>query len=161
MLQIGFCFLFLQVSGFVATLRLFFIYGINSRQQFTASPTVNKEKELSLAGLKLNSKEPIRKDNTPYRPPHLRKKDSVYMKQPKAQDSLCLSDHESCATDFMSSDSDCSDSDVSGKDTDGIQSSKVRVAAIECIQVNIIKLFFLALKVFTAICLSIRASTLL
>jgi hypothetical protein len=142
MLQIGFCFLFLQVSGFVATLRLFFIYGINSRQQFTASPTVNKEKELSLASLKLNSKEPIRKDNTPYRPPHLRKKDSVYTKQPKAQDSLCLSDHESCATDFMSSDSDCSDSDVSGKDTDGIQSSKVRVAAIECIQVNIIKLFF-------------------
>lgn len=123
-----------HVSGFVATLRLFFIYGINSRQQFTASPTVNKEKELSLASLKLNSKEPIRKDNTPYRPPHLRKKDSVYMKQPKAQDSLCLSDHESCATDFMSSDSDCSDSDVSGKDTDGIQSSKVRVAAIECIQ---------------------------
>uniref|UniRef100_A0A6M2EBA4 DUF4042 domain-containing protein n=1 Tax=Populus davidiana TaxID=266767 RepID=A0A6M2EBA4_9ROSI len=123
-----------HVSGFVATLRLFFIYGINSRQQFTASPAVNKEKELSLASLKLNSKEPVRKDNTPYRPPHLRKKDSVYMKQPKAQDSLCLSDHESCATDFMSSDSDCSDSDVSGKDTDGIQSSKVRVAAIVCIQ---------------------------
>lgn len=123
-----------HVSGFVATLRLFFIYGINTRQQFTASPAVNKEKELSLASLKLNSKEPVRKDNTPYRPPHLRKKDSVYMKQPKAQDSLCLSDHESYATDFMSSDSDCSDSDVSGKDTDGIQSSKVRVAAIVCIQ---------------------------
>ncbi|KAJ6313915.1 hypothetical protein OIU78_017547 [Salix suchowensis] len=123
-----------HVSGFVATLRLFFIYGINSRQQFTASPTVNKEKELSLVSLKLNSKEPARKDNAPYRPPHLRKKDGVNMKQPKAQDPLCLSDHESSATDFMSSDSDCSDSDVSGKDTDGIQSSKVRVAAIVCIQ---------------------------
>ncbi|KAJ6753435.1 MALARIA ANTIGEN-RELATED [Salix purpurea] len=123
-----------HVSGFVATLRLFFIYGINSRQQFTASPTVNKEKELSSASLKLNSKEPVRKDNAPYRPPHLRKKDGVNMKQPKAQDPLCLSDHESSATDFMSSDSDCSDSDVSGKDTDGIQSSKVRVAAIVCIQ---------------------------
>ncbi|CAK7357536.1 unnamed protein product [Dovyalis caffra] len=123
-----------HVSGFVATLRLFFIYGINSRQQFTAPQTVNKEKELSSVSLKLNSKKPIQKDNAPYRPPHLRKKDGQNMKQPGAQGSLCFSDHESSATDFTSSDSDCSDRDVSGKDADGIQSSKVRVAAIVCIK---------------------------
>lgn len=119
---------------------MFFVYGLSGRPQFTYPASGHKEKELSITSLNLFSEEPNKKDHAPYRPPHLRKKDSLNMKQSKAQDSLCFSDHESSATEFTSSDSDCSDSDGLGKNTDSIQSSKVRVAAIVCIQVSIVKL---------------------
>ncbi|KAF2313562.1 hypothetical protein GH714_011735 [Hevea brasiliensis] len=97
----------------------------------------HKEKELSEMHLKLTLKESRRKDHAPYRPPHLRKKENINMKQPRTLDSLCIYDHESSATEFVSSDSDCSDSDGSVKDIESIQSSKVRVAAIVCIQARI------------------------
>ncbi|TXG50166.1 hypothetical protein EZV62_022690 [Acer yangbiense] len=120
-----------HVSGFVAALRLFFVYGLNGRPQLT-SPAVGQN-EFGIS-LNLTSEDPKRKDHAPYRPPHLRKKDGLNSKQPKAQDSRILSDHESSAVDFMSSDSDYSDSDGSPKDFDSVRSSKVRVAAIVCLQ---------------------------
>ncbi|EEF43498.1 conserved hypothetical protein [Ricinus communis] len=123
-----------HVSGFVATLRMFFIYGLAGRTLFKIPANHLKEKEFSAMCLKLTLEEPKRKDHAPYRPPHLRKKESMHMKQPKAQDSLGFSDHESSSADFISSDSDCSDSDGAGKEIDSIQSSKVRVSAIVCIQ---------------------------
>ncbi|KAM1080414.1 hypothetical protein COP2_015444 [Malus domestica] len=68
------------------------------------------------------------------RPPHLRQGDNSNMKQSEARGSQSLSDHESSANEFALSDSDYGDSDGSIKDTDNIQKSKVRVAAIVCIQ---------------------------
>ncbi|XP_021667180.2 uncharacterized protein LOC110655247 isoform X3 [Hevea brasiliensis] len=123
-----------HVSSFVATLRMFFVYGLTSRTEFSFLSSSHKEKELSEMHLKLTLKESRRKDHAPYRPPHLRKKENINMKQPRTLDSLCIYDHESSATEFVSSDSDCSDSDGSVKDIESIQSSKVRVAAIVCIQ---------------------------
>ncbi|XP_050227184.1 uncharacterized protein LOC126676898 [Mercurialis annua] len=123
-----------HVSGFVTTLRMFFIYGLTIKQLYILPACHLKEKDISTMHLKLTVEEPTRKDRAPYRPPHLRQKDSLIMKQPKARDSLSFSDHESSTAESMSSDSDCSDSDGAAKETDSIQSSKVRVAAIVCIQ---------------------------
>lgn len=107
----------LQVSGFVTTLRLFFVYGLNSRPQLT-SPAIGHNEQ---GGVSLNfySEEPKKKGRIPYRPPHLRKKYS-----------------ESSTVDFILSDSDYSDNDGSLKDTDSVQGSKVRVAALVCLQVS-------------------------
>ncbi|XP_048445342.1 uncharacterized protein LOC103950747 isoform X2 [Pyrus x bretschneideri] len=123
-----------HVSSFVAALRMFFSYGINSRTQHTCSAIGQKEKELTLASLKLGLEDSKKTDRTPYRPPHLRQRDNSNMKKSGAQGSQSLSDHESSANEFALSDSDYSDSDGSIKDTDNIQKSKVRVAATVCIQ---------------------------
>ncbi|PRQ16798.1 hypothetical protein RchiOBHm_Chr7g0188131 [Rosa chinensis] len=121
-----------HVSGFVAALRMFLSYGISSRSQLTRPATGQKESELSVASLKSGLEDPKKTDRSPYRPPHLRKRDSS--KQIGARGSQGLSDQESSTLDFASSDSDYSDSDGSLKDTESIQKSKVRVAAIVCIQ---------------------------
>lgn len=123
-----------HVSGFVAALRMFFSYGLSSRTQFTRPVIGQKENELSLASLKSSLEEPKKTDHIPYRPPHLRKRDGSNLKQNGARASQGLSDQESSTLDFTSSDSDYSDSDGSMKDTESIQKSKVRVAAIVCIQ---------------------------
>jgi len=65
------------------------------------------------------------------------------MKEKKAQNPQSFSDHESSTVYFTSSDSDYSDSDVLVKDSDTVQNSKVRVAAIVCIQVSSLHHFFL------------------
>lgn len=129
------------MSGFVAALRMFFSYGISSRTQLTCPVVGQKEKELSLASLKTRLEDPKKTDRTPYRPPHLRQRESSNAKQTGARGSQSLSDHESSVLDFASSDSDYSDSDGSIKETENIQKSKVRVAAIVCIQV-IFAIFF-------------------
>ncbi|KAM5571444.1 hypothetical protein ABKV19_011838 [Rosa sericea] len=121
-----------HVSGFVAALRMFLSYGVSSRSQLTRPVTGQKESELSVASLKSGLEDPKKTDRSPYRPPHLRKRDSS--KQIGARGSQGLSDQESSTLDFASSDSDYSDSDGSLKDTESIQKSKVRVAAIVCIQ---------------------------
>ncbi|KAJ4711744.1 HEAT repeat-containing protein 6 [Melia azedarach] len=121
-----------HLSGFVAALRLFFVYGLTSRPQLTSVAVGHNEQDL--VSLNFTSQEPKKKDNIPYRPPHLRKKDSLSIKQPKAQNYQVFSDHESSTVDFTSSDSEYSDSDGSLKDTDNVRSSKVRVAAIVCLQ---------------------------
>ncbi|KAL5833246.1 hypothetical protein ACOSQ3_016920 [Xanthoceras sorbifolium] len=120
-----------HVSGFVAALRLFFVYGLNGRPQLTSAAVGQNELGISL---NLTLEDPKRKDHAPYRPPHLRKKDGLNSKQLKVQDARILSDHESSVVDFTSSDSDYSDSDGSLKDFDIVRSSKVRVAAIVCLQ---------------------------
>lgn len=130
------------MSGFVAALRMFFSYGISSRTQLTSPVVGQKEKELSLASLKMRLEDPKKTDRTPYRPPHLRQRDSSNTKQTGARGSQSLSDHESSVLDFASSDSDYSDSDGSIKETENIQKSKVRVAAIVCIQVIFAIFFF-------------------
>uniref|UniRef100_A0A5B7A0N8 Putative HEAT repeat-containing protein 6 n=1 Tax=Davidia involucrata TaxID=16924 RepID=A0A5B7A0N8_DAVIN len=121
-----------HVAGFVAALRMFFIYGLTKISQLVC-PRTGHNQELSSPSLKLNLVESNKTDCGPYRPPHLRKKDQANLQQPKAWKSLSFSDHES-TVDYTSSDSDYSDSDGSAKDTDNVRSSKARVAAIVCIQ---------------------------
>ncbi|GAV75130.1 DUF4042 domain-containing protein [Cephalotus follicularis] len=123
-----------HLSGFIASLRMFFIYGLTSSPQQKCPTFGHKENELGLMSLRLTSEEPIHIAHTPYRPPHLRKKDSSNMKHPRAQNSQNFSDHETSMVDFTSSDSDHSDGDGSLKDTDYIRSYMVRVAAMVCIQ---------------------------
>ncbi|CAN6718351.1 unnamed protein product [Malus baccata var. baccata] len=100
----------------------------------TCSVIGQKEKEPSLASLKLGLEDSKKTNCTPYRPPHLRQGDNSNMKQSEARGSQSLSDHESSVNEFALSDSDYGDSDGSIKDTDNIQKSKVPVAAIVCIQ---------------------------
>lgn len=121
------------MSGFVAALRLFLVYGLNCRPQLTSSAASQNELGASLG---LTAEEPKTKGQGPYRPPHLRNKESLSSKQPKSQDSRISPDHDSTTVYFASSDSDFSDSDGSLKNHDIMRSSKVRVAAISCLQVS-------------------------
>lgn len=125
-------YLCIQVSGFVAALRLFFTYGITIRPQLTCPVNCHKEKKHGLNNLKSPLEEPKRAEHGPYRPPHLRTRDSSNKKQTRACHSQSFSDYDSSP---LSSDSDFSDTDISIKDTDSVEKAKVRVAAIGCIQV--------------------------
>ncbi|CAN1779468.1 HEAT repeat-containing protein 6 [Linum perenne] len=120
-----------HVPAFVATLRMFFTYGIP--QSFYSTNLQAHKNDANLTACKSISAE-TKKDNTPYRPPHLRRKGSVHVKQFKVQGLPCSTSQESYATELISSDSDYSDSDASVNDSDTIQSSKVRTAAIVCLQ---------------------------
>ncbi|XP_059662080.1 uncharacterized protein LOC132308109 isoform X2 [Cornus florida] len=122
-----------HVAGFVAALRMFFVYGLTKRPKLMC-PIAGHKKELTSMSLKLDSVESSKLDRGPYRPPHLRKKGRDNLQQPKTWESSSFSDHESSIIDHTSSDSDYSDSDGSAKDADSICSSKARVAAIVCIQ---------------------------
>lgn len=124
-----------QVTGFVAALRMFFTYGLESRTQITHPAPSNQEKEFRIMS-KSSFDEPKKVEHSPYRPPHLRKKDTSYMRQKKSRNSQSSSDHESSTVDFTSSDSDYSDSDGSVKESETVWHSKVRVTAIVCIQVS-------------------------
>ncbi|XP_076881431.1 uncharacterized protein LOC143529544 [Bidens hawaiensis] len=93
-----------HVAGFVAALRMFFNYGLTNKPQ-----TVYKEFRTT----SLNSQS-AESNSGAYVPPHARKKNQ--------------------SNDYMSSDSDLSDSDGSVKGTSNFRSSKVRVAAVVCIQ---------------------------
>jgi hypothetical protein len=123
-------------------LRMFFTYGLSSRTQLTYPAVGHQEKELHIVSTS-SLEEPNRVDHSPYRPPHLRKMETSNMKEKKAQNPQSFSDHESSTVYFTSSDSDYSDSDVLVKDSDTVQNSKVRVAAIVCIQVSSLHHFFL------------------
>ena len=125
-------YLSIQVSGFVAALRLFFTYGITIRPQLTCPVNSHKEKKHGLNSLKLPLEEPERAEHSLYRPPHLRTRDGSNKKQTGAFHSQSFSNYDSSP---FSSDSDYSDTDVSIKDTDSVEKAKVRVAAIGCIQV--------------------------
>ncbi|OMO95180.1 Armadillo-like helical [Corchorus capsularis] len=123
-----------HVSGFVASLRTFFVYGLTGGPQLMCAAVGCKEKESGAGILELTSEQPKRTTNTPYRPPHLRKKDRSNMKQAKAPDPSCSSDHDISTIDVTSSDSDYSDNDGSLKDINSSRCAKVRVSAIVCIQ---------------------------
>ena len=88
------CKMYLQVSGFVASLRMFFVYGLTGGPQLLSTAVGCKEKEPGSLSLKFTSEEPKRTNDTPYRPPHLRKKDGLNTRQAKAQDPQSAADHE-------------------------------------------------------------------
>ncbi|XVF53243.1 hypothetical protein PTKIN_Ptkin05aG0084100 [Pterospermum kingtungense] len=123
-----------HVSSFVASLRMFFVYGLASGPQLMSAAICCKEKEPGSPSLKLTSEEQKRTNKTPYRPPHLRKKDCLTMRQAKLQDPQSSSDHDFSTVDVASSDSDYSDNDGSLKDINGSRWAKVRVSAIVCVQ---------------------------
>ncbi|KAE8663292.1 RING-H2 finger protein ATL79-like [Hibiscus syriacus] len=123
-----------HVSSFVAYLRMFFVYGLTSGTQLTCAAGSSKDKESVFPSFKLTVEEPKRTNNTPYRPPHLRKKESLNARQAKSLYLQGSSDHISSMADVTSSDSDYSDSDGSLKDINGSRCSKIRVSAIVCVQ---------------------------
>ncbi|XVE58219.1 hypothetical protein DITRI_Ditri04bG0152400 [Diplodiscus trichospermus] len=120
-----------HVSGFVASLKMFFVYGLTGGPELMSAAVGFKEKQPGSLSLKSTSEEAKRTKNTPYRPPHLRKKDSL---NTRAQDPQSSSDHDSSMVDVTSSDSDYSDNDGLLKDINSSRCSKVRVSAIVCVQ---------------------------
>lgn len=126
----------LQVLSFIASLRMFFCFGLTGPPQLSVSDVVHNDKHLNvklsplISGVSKNAK------NTPYRPPHLRKRDDLNTRQPVSSSWRRLSAHDSGSSDVISSDSDFSDSDGSVPDSYFAQSSKVRIAAIVRIQVS-------------------------
>ncbi|THG16207.1 hypothetical protein TEA_002769 [Camellia sinensis var. sinensis] len=124
-----------HVAGFVAALRMFFIYGIANKSQLLY-PLVGHKKDISSLRLKLNLGESSKSDSGPYRPPHLRKQDLTILQPLKAQESVSFSVQEFSTIDYTSSDSDYSDNDGPAKDADNIRCFKARVAAIVCIQLE-------------------------
>ncbi|KAG7532293.1 hypothetical protein ISN45_Aa08g000010, partial [Arabidopsis thaliana x Arabidopsis arenosa] len=123
-----------HVSSFIAALRMFFCFGLTGPPQFSHSDVVHKDKQLNVMLSTLISGVSKNANNNPYRPPHLRKRDVLNTKQPVSCDWRHLSAHDSGSCDVISSDSDFSDSDGSVRDSYCAQSSKVRIAAIVCIQ---------------------------
>uniref|UniRef100_A0A1J3DAH3 HEAT repeat-containing protein 6 n=1 Tax=Noccaea caerulescens TaxID=107243 RepID=A0A1J3DAH3_NOCCA len=121
-----------HVSSFIAALRMFFCFGLTGPPQFSHSDVAHKDLNLKLSTLISG----VSKDakNTPYRPPHLRKRDDLSTKLSVPCDWRRLSALDSASSDVISSDSDFSDSDGSTRDSYCAQSSKVRIAAIVCIQ---------------------------
>lgn len=128
--------IYFQVPGFVAALRIFLTYSLTSRKARTIGPVFGlRDKEVTSTSSKANIDEAEKVDRKPYRPPHLREKDSSEFQRSKNFDSKSSSDYESSVVDFPSSDSDYSDSDSSMRDIDS-RNSKVRLAAVICIQVR-------------------------
>ncbi|CAI9274657.1 unnamed protein product [Lactuca saligna] len=110
-----------HVAGFVAALRMFFGYGLTSKSQIVYT------KEVRMPSL---SSESAGSSSGPYRPPHVRKQSQKGM---QSKDSKLEFSH-AASIGYMSSDSDFSDSDGSVKGIGNYRSSKIRVAAIVCIQ---------------------------
>ncbi|XP_023635502.1 uncharacterized protein LOC17880611 isoform X3 [Capsella rubella] len=123
-----------HVSSFIAALRMFFCFGLAGPPQFSHSDVVHKDKQLDVKLSTLISGASNNRKNTPYRPPHLRKRDDTNTKQQVSCDWRRPAAHDSGCSDVISSDSDFSDSDCSARDSYLAQSSKVRIAAIVCIQ---------------------------
>ncbi|RRT43330.1 hypothetical protein B296_00055634 [Ensete ventricosum] len=93
-----------------------------------------KDKTFISYGIKSGLGESIKSVPGPYKPPHLRKKDGP---NNNTLDAQCSSDHVPSKYGFTSSDSDHSDGDGSSNHIDRFRSSKVRLAALTCIQVRI------------------------
>lgn len=123
-----------HVSSFIAALRMFFGFGLNGPPQFSHPDVVRKDNQLNVKLSPLRSGVSKNANDTPYRPPHLRKRDDLNSKLPESCDWRRLSAQDSASSDVILSDSDFSDSDGSIRDSYGAQSSKVRIAAIVCIQ---------------------------
>ncbi|KAI3727828.1 hypothetical protein L6452_16448 [Arctium lappa] len=115
-----------HVAGFVAALRMFIGYGLTSKSQIVLPAGVYK-KDVRISSLNSHSSE---SSSAPYRPPHVRKKNQ---NGTQSKD-LSILDCPPATVDYMSSDSDLSDNDGSAKGISNYRSSKVRVAAIVCIQ---------------------------
>ncbi|KAK7308357.1 hypothetical protein VNO77_41959 [Canavalia gladiata] len=122
-----------HVSVFVAVLRMFLIYGLSGGRPGTCV-VGHEEKELNNVSSKASWEQPNKSDRSTYRPPHLRRRDCLNVKHNRARHSQYISANESSTINVTSSDSDFSDGDGSAKDSGRMQNSRVRVAAIICIQ---------------------------
>ncbi|XP_058084805.1 uncharacterized protein LOC131232528 isoform X2 [Magnolia sinica] len=123
-----------HVAGFVASLQIFFIYGLTNKGLLLLPNSSSKEKEVVSLNINSRLEESSSTDKGPYRPPHLRKREGMSTQPFKAWDSWKSPDRESSAPGFASSDSEHSDSDGSVKDADRFRCSKARISAIICIQ---------------------------
>jgi HEAT repeat-containing protein 6 len=126
---------FYKVSVFVAVLRMFLNYGLSGRTPSTLLVGHSK-KDLNNVSPKAHREHLNKSDRSVYRPPHLRKRDCSNVKPNRAAHSQYISDSESSIMNVTSSDSDFSDGDGSAKESAKGQNSRVRVAAIICVQVN-------------------------
>ncbi|KAL9298061.1 hypothetical protein ACSQ67_023957 [Phaseolus vulgaris] len=123
-----------HVSVFVAVLRMFIVYGLSGRTLGTSLLVGHKEKELNSMSPKASRELLKKSDHGTYRPPHLRKRDCLNVKHGSVRHSQYISDSESSTINVTSSDSEFSDGDGSANDSGRVQNSRVRVAAITCIQ---------------------------
>lgn len=122
-----------HVSVFVAVLRMFLNYGLSGRTPSTLLVGHSK-KDLNNVSPKAHREHLNKSDRSVYRPPHLRKRDCSNVKPNRAAHSQYISDSESSIMNVTSSDSDFSDGDGSAKESAKGQNSRVRVAAIICVQ---------------------------
>lgn len=114
---------------------MFLNYGLSGTTPSTSLPVGLEQKDHNNISPKAHREWPDKSDSSVYRPPHLRKKDYSNVKHNRARCSQYISDSES-SINVTSSDSDFSDGDGSAKESARVQNSRVRVAAIICIQVN-------------------------
>lgn len=121
-----------HVSVFVAVLRMFLIYGLSGRTTGTCVLVGHEKKELNMSP-KASREQLNKSGHSTYRPPHMRKKDCLNVKH-RARHSQYMSDSESSTINVTSSDSEFSDGDGSANESGRVQNSRVRVAAITCIQ---------------------------
>lgn len=111
---------------------MFFTYGLPGRSSLPPATSGSKDKSFSSPDMKSGQLECRQSEHGRYRPPHLRKREGTKINLVDAQSS---SDNEPSKYGLGSSDSDHSDSDGPVKEGDHYRSSKVRLAAIICIQV--------------------------
>ncbi|KAL9669384.1 hypothetical protein QQ045_006931 [Rhodiola kirilowii] len=123
-----------QVAGLVAALRLFLTYGLTNVKKPTDPVPVKTDLKGGPSNHVLSIGESKNTAGSPYRPPHLRKMNSITTKQPKDIDYQNTLGQKYSLEEYSSSDSDCSDSDGSVRDTSSTHSSKARICAIMCIQ---------------------------
>ena len=135
---ITFCFeyAFPQVAGYVASLQMFFMYGLTNKSQLVWQNPGSKEEYSSLS-LSLRLEESRKSERGTYRPPHLRKREGLSTPTFKGWNAQSISSCEASASGISSSDSEHSDSDGSVKGIDAFRSSRARIAAIFCIQVRL------------------------
>ncbi|KAK1303091.1 hypothetical protein QJS10_CPB11g01898 [Acorus calamus] len=125
-----------HVAGLVASLQLFFTYGLSNRSAYVFGTSDSKDKEVDSPIIKSRVVEPTRSDCGRYRPPHLRKREENSVHVPKTKFWGSESSVRDVPSGFgsASSDSEQSDSDGFVKDMDRFRSSKARIAALICIQ---------------------------
>ncbi|KAK1273182.1 hypothetical protein QJS04_geneDACA013201 [Acorus gramineus] len=123
-----------HVAGLVASLQLFFTYGVSNRSAYVFGTSDSKDKEVDSPIMKSRLVEPTRSDCGRYRPPHLRKREGNGVHVPKFWGSESSVRHEPSGFGSASSDSEQSDGDGFVKDMDRFRSSKARIAALICIQ---------------------------
>ncbi|KAJ8632521.1 hypothetical protein MRB53_025857 [Persea americana] len=122
-----------HVAGYVASLQMFFMYGLTNKSQLVWQNPGSKEEYSSLS-LSLRLEESRKSERGTYRPPHLRKREGLSTPTFKGWNAQSISSCEASASGISSSDSEHSDSDGSVKGIDAFRSSRARIAAIFCIQ---------------------------
>lgn len=115
---------------------MFFTYGLTSRMPHTSLPFGCDKKQLSIASPAVSLGQGNKPDRSAYRPPHLRKRDCSNLKHNRIHHSQCLVEDNDSTAIVTSSDSDFSDGDGPAKECDSVLNSRVRVAAVICVQVN-------------------------